>query len=46
MGVPTDTDNDSAVTCTDCEWLGYAADANEEDDELVCPDCNSALRIA
>lgn len=46
MAVPTDEDNNRAVTCTDCQWLAYVADATTDGDKLVCPDCASELKIA
>lgn len=41
------TDSYTSVTCTDCEWLSYAANATEDPDgELVCAECGGTLKRA
>lgn len=42
----TEVDNDNAVRCTECEWLGYAANASQTGSELVCPKCEAELEVA
>lgn len=46
MVVPENTEDYQAVTCTECDWLSYATNAEVSDTELVCPECDSELQIA